>query len=53
LRNKAGEEILLNVGAKVDADGDGSVDAAFMEIHNKIAEYDQEQFTVGVAIDPA
>ena len=54
LRNKAGEEILLNLGAKVDADGDGSVDAAFMEIHNKIAEYDNmEDFTVGVAIDPA
>lgn len=54
LRNKAGEEMLLNIGAKVDADGDGSVDAAFMEIHNAIAAYDNmDDFTVGVAIDPA
>lgn len=54
LRNKAGEEILLNVGAKVDADGDGSIDAVFAELHSLIAEYDGvEDFEVGVAIDPA
>lgn len=53
LRNKAGEEILLNVGAKVDADGDGSIDAVFAELHSLIAEYDGvEDFEVGIAIDP-
>lgn len=53
LRNKAGEDILLNVGANVDLDADDQLDAAFMELHNKIAGFDQANFTVGVSIDPA
>lgn len=53
LRNKAGEEILLNVGVDVDVDKDGKLDAAIADLHNKIAGFDSTKFTVGVEIDPA
>ena len=53
LRNKAGEEILLNVGVNVDVDEDGKLDAAIADLHNKIAGFDSTKFTVGVEIDPA
>ena len=53
LRNKAGENILFNVGANVDLDADGQLDAEIAELHNKIASFDQAQFEVGVAIDDA
>ena len=53
LRNKAGEEILLNVGVGVDANLDGQLDTVFADLHNKIAQYDNSKFTVGIEIDPA
>ena len=53
LRNKAGEEILLNVGVGVDDNLDGQLDTLFADLHNKIAQYDNSKFTVGIEIDPA
>lgn len=53
LRHEAGQEILLTYGTKVDADGDGSLDAAFQTLHNMIATYESPDFQVGVAIDDA
>jgi hypothetical protein len=50
LRNVAGQEILMQIDGVLDADG--NLDAQFMALHEKIAQYDQSQFTVGVAIDP-
>lgn len=51
LRNKAGEEMLLNVKGAVDPEG--NIDAGILDIHNKIASFDQAQFTVGANIEDA
>ncbi len=49
LRNMAGQEILMQIDGVVDPDG--NIDAQFLALHEKIASFDQSQFTVGVAID--
>lgn len=49
LRNKAGEEILLNIDAVLN---DEQLQADVLALHSQIAEFDQSQFTVGVALDP-
>lgn len=49
LRNMAGQEILMTIDGVVDPDG--NIDAEFLALHEKIASFDQSQFTVGVAID--
>lgn len=51
LRDKAGEEILLNIEGAVDPNG--KINEDLMNIHNSIVAMDQTQFEVGVAIDPA
>lgn len=50
LRNKAGEEILLNIGTENNLDEE--VLNRLDYLHNKILEYDDMNFTVDVAIDP-
>ena len=50
LRDKAGQEILMNIEGTVDADG--SLNAQLTELHNSIAAMDAQQFEVGVAINP-
>ena len=50
LRDMAGQEILMQIDGVVDPDG--NIDAQFLALHEKIASFDQSQFTVGVAIDP-
>ena len=50
LRDIAGEEILLNIEGAVDTDGNLKKEIA--ELHTYISNLDQEQFTVGVALDP-
>ena len=49
LRNKAGEEILLNIDAVLN---DEQLQADVLALHSQIAAFDQSQFTVGVALDP-
>lgn len=49
LRNKAGEEILLNIDAVLN---DEQLQADVLALHAQIAGFDQSQFTVGVALDP-
>ena len=50
LRNKAGEEILLNIGAEADWDED--ITNTVMDLHNIINSYDNMNFEIGVALDP-
>lgn len=50
LRDMAGQEILMQIDGVVDPEG--KIDQQFLDLHNKIASFDQSQFTVGVAIDP-
>jgi hypothetical protein len=50
LRDMAGQEILMTIDGVVDPDG--NIDAEFLALHEKIASFDQSQFTVGVALDP-
>lgn len=52
LRDKAGEEILIQVSPEFDANGDGKLDAIYQEMHNKIAEYNNLNFEVGYNLDP-
>lgn len=49
LRDAAGEDILLTIDAVVD---DGVLNEEIQTLHDRIAEMDGEQFTVGVALDP-
>ena len=51
LRDKAGEEILMNISGTVDANG--QLKSELAALHTEIASFDQTQFKVGVAIDPA
>jgi hypothetical protein len=50
LRDVAGQEILMQIDGVVDSEG--NIDDQFLALHEKIASFDQSQFTVGVAIDP-
>ena len=50
LRNKAGEEILLNIDGTVDPNG--QLKSELANLHNIIMEMDNSQFEVGVALDP-
>jgi hypothetical protein len=51
LRNKAGEDILLNVEGTVDANGNLKEELA--GLNAQIASYDDQGFEVGVAINDA
>ena len=55
LRDKAGESILLKISADtVDLDKDGKIDQAFIELHNKIAEFNNTEIKdieIGAVID--
>lgn len=50
LRNKAGEEILLNIEGTVDPNG--QLKAELADLHNWIMQMDNSQFEVGVQLDP-
>lgn len=49
LRNKAGEEILLNVKGAVDEEG--NINSQLADIHNAIASYDGMSFEIGAEIN--
>ncbi len=49
LRDKAGEEMLLNIDGAVDADG--TIKEELAGLHSEIAGFDDQEFEVGVAID--
>lgn len=51
LRDKAGEEILMNIDGVVDPDG--TMRDELLELHQDIAGFDNAQFEVGVAINDA
>jgi hypothetical protein len=51
LRDKAGQEILMNIEGTVDADG--KLNADLLALHNQIASYDNLGFEVGVGISEA
>jgi hypothetical protein len=48
LRNKAGEEILLNIEGTVDSSG--QLEEEFAGLHARIAEFDSANFEVGVSL---
>ena len=51
LRNKAGEEILLNIDGAVDPDG--TINDELNALHQSIAGFDATKFEIGVQIDNA